>query len=208
MPTPKQPLEVPKEMPPQASNDHIAKRDRMIAELEKLAKDSSGTLQQVLRKMAAMMNGTKQMSPGSNAQAMQDVKDAFARYASDKETAAVPPPAILMEAVEWMQTYLAQRGFPVNQAGGSAPAGAPAPAASRPAAPARGGAKDGFDSRGATSHAQSIGGEAPLKPGAPAAKPGAPAEQAQQPQQSQQLDSMKETLKNWQLNSQLGKVKG
>ena len=195
-PPPKKPTEkipVPAEMPPQASSDHLAKRERLMTELEKAAKESTGSVQQVLRKMYSMLNGTKPGMP-YNPQALNDVKDAFARYAVDKETASTPPPPILLEAVEWMQTYVAQRGFPATQeAAGASPA---APASARPAAPAKKGSKDAFESRGTASHAQSIGGEAPLPPA------GAP-----NPQQ-QQLDSMKETLKNWQLNSQLGKVKG
>ena len=199
MTTPKPPpMVVPKEMPPQASSEHLAKRDRLITELEKASKDATGTLQQVLRKMMSMLTGTKPGMP-YNPQATQDVKDAFSRYVADKEQATTPPPAILLEAVDWMQTYLAQRGFPVNPPGGAAPAGpsatpaAPAPPAAKPAGPAAKGSKDGFDSSRST-HAQSIGGEAPVAPA--------------QPGEKQQIDSMKETLKNWQLNSQLGKVKG
>jgi hypothetical protein len=204
-PPPKKPVEkipVPAEMPPQAAPDHLAKRDRLIVELEKAAKESTGSLQGVLRKLGTMLNGTKPGMP-YNPQAMNDVKAAFTRYASDTTVTTHPP--VLMEAVEWMQTYLAQRGFPANQPGaatagaataGAAPSGTARSTGSRPAlTPSAKGAKDGFDSRSTASHAQTIGGEAPLNPG-------------QSTEQRQQLDSMKETLKNWQLNSQLGKVKG
>ena len=195
MTTPNKP-NVPAEMPPPASADLVSRRDPIIAELEKAAKDvPAGTLQQVLRKMVSMLASTKPGAPLANGQAMQDVKDAFARYAQDTEAAKIPRPAILLEAVEWMQAYVTQRGFPAAQAGSAAPAAAPAAVpASKPMA---GGKvdKDGFDSGRAASHARSLTGEVPVKPGEP------------NPQQKQ-LDDMKDTLKNWQLNTSLGKVRG
>ena len=199
MTTPSKP-NVPAEMPPEAPADVLSKRDYLIAELEKAAKDSTGTLQQVLRKMGTMLQSTKPGAP-YNPQAMQDVKDAFSRYASDKEAAAKPRPPVLLESVEWMQVYLSSRGFPVPAASSAPAAAAPAaPTASapaaRPGAPAakgKGGAKDGFES-GPVSHARSIGGDAPPAP-------------ARQPDQ-QELESMKDQLKNWQMNPGLGRLKG
>jgi hypothetical protein len=177
---------VPAEMPPAAPNEILAKRDQIIAELEKAAKDTTGTLQQVLRKMVTLLTSTKPGVPHSN-QALQDVKDAFTRYSQDPEALAKPRPAILMESVEWMQAYLASRGFPVQAASASA---APAPAASKPAAGAKGG-KDSFESGGAQ-RARSLTGEAPPPPA------------GQQNESQEQLESMK----NWMLNPGLGKVKG
>lgn len=183
-------LTVPKEMPPEAPESLVAKRDTLIAELEKAAKDSTGTLQQVLRKMVTLLNSTKPGAP-YNPQSMQDVKDAFTRYSQDTEAVAKPRPPVLMESVEWMQQYLASRGFPVQ---GAAPA-ASAPAAAKPAAAAgKGGAKDSFESGGAKSAARSLGGDVPPPPAAQ--------QQEQQPQKD--LESMK----NWMLNPGLGKVKG
>ncbi|WNG45662.1 hypothetical protein F0U60_17305 [Archangium minus] len=177
-------LTVPAEMPPAAPADLVAKRDHIIAELEKAAKDASGTLQQVLRKMVTLLASTKPGAP-YNPQSLQDVKDAFTRYSQDPEAVAKPRPAILMESVEWMQAYLASRGFPVA---GAAPA-ASAPAASKPASAAKG-AKDSFES-GGSQHARSLGGDVPVPPGQPN-------------KEQEQLESMK----SWMLNPGLGKVKG
>lgn len=177
---------VPAEMPPAAPNDILAKRDQIIADLEKAAKDTSGTLQQVLRKMVTLLTGTKPGVPHSN-QALQDVKDAFTRYSQDPEALKQPRPAVLMTSVEWMQAYLASRGFPVAEASSSA---APAATAAKPAAAAKGGAKDGFES-GSSQHARALGGDVPVTPG-------------QQPKDQEQLES----IKNWMLNPGIGKVKG
>jgi hypothetical protein len=175
---------VPAEMPPAAPNEILAKRDQIIADLEKAAKETSGTLQQVLRKMVTLLTSTKPGVPHSN-QALQDVKDAFTRYSQDPEALKQPRPAVLMTSVEWMQAYLASRGFPVSEASSSAAA----PTAGKPAVAGMGGAKDGFES-GASQHARALGGDVPMAPG-------------QQPKE-QELDS----IKNWMLNPGIGKVKG
>ncbi|QRK04584.1 hypothetical protein JQX13_30575 [Archangium violaceum] len=177
-------LTVPAEMPPAAPADLVAKRDQIVAELEKAAKEASGTLQQVLRKMITLLASTKPGAP-YDPQSLQDVKDAFVRYSQDPEALAKPRPAILMESVEWMQAYLASRGFPV-QGAGAAPAAAPA---SKPAAAAGTASKDSFES-GSAQHARSLGGDVPVPPG--------------QSKEQEQLESMK----SWMLNPSLGKVKG
>lgn len=179
---------VPAEMPPAAPNDILAKRDQIIADLEKAAKETSGTLQQVLRKMVTLLTSTKPGVPHSN-QALDDVKAAFTRYSQDPEALKQPRPAVLMTSVEWMQAYLASRGFPVTGASSTATA-APAATASKPANAAKGGAKDGFES-GSSQHARALGGDVPVAPG-------------QQPKEQEQLES----IKNWMLNPGIGKVKG
>ncbi|QSQ18668.1 hypothetical protein JY651_25220 [Pyxidicoccus parkwayensis] len=181
----------PAELPPDAPAELVAKRDRIIPELEKQAKTATGTLQQVMRKMAALISNTK---PGAalDGRLYQDVKDAFSRHLSEAEKnpalAAMPP--VLVESVEWMQAYLNARGFsPESASAPAAAAPAKAPAAGKAAAA---GPKDAFES-GGKKHA-SLTGEAPPPPAAP-------------------LDAKKEqkeleSFKAWMKNPSLGKLKG
>jgi hypothetical protein len=175
---------VPAEMPPEAPPELVAKRDQMLADLETAAKATTGTQQQVMRKMAALIANTKPGAALDN-QLFQDVKDAFQRYSQDPTASAKPQPAVLMQAVEWMQTYLASRGFAVQ----GTPAGAPAPAGQRGAAKA----SDSFESGGAQ-RARALTGDVPP----PAAQPGSTTDQQQQ----------LESFKTWMKNPALGKVKG
>ncbi|PTL80499.1 hypothetical protein [Vitiosangium sp. GDMCC 1.1324] len=180
-------VNVPAEMPPEAPAELLAKRDKLVADLEAAAKSATGTQQQVMRKMATLLGSTKQGAP-FDPQLFQDVKDAFQRYAQDPEASAKPQPAILMQSVEWMQNYLSSRGFAVQGAPASAPAATAAPA------PARGG-KDSFES-GASQKARAITGDVPPPP---AGQPAPPADK-----QQQDLES----FKTWMKNPGLGKVKG
>lgn len=179
---------VPAEMPPEAPAELIAKREPLAAELEKAAKATSGTLQQVLRKMQVLLSQTK---PGSSldGQLYQDVKDAFTRYA--KDTAAGPAPASLMQAVDWLQAYLSARGFAAS-AEPAASTGAPASAA--PRAAVKGG--DAFDSGDSSARARTLTGEVPLSPEA--------AKSLDPKSEQQQMES----FKAWMKNPSLGKLKG
>lgn len=184
---------VPAQMPPEAPPELTAKREKIIPELEKQAAAATGTLQQVMRKMAALLANTK---PGASLsfQLYQDVKDAFTRHLTEagKNPALANMPPVLVESVEWMQAYLNARGFSAD----AAPAAAAAPAASKAAAPAKAppaaGAKDGFES-GPKKHAALTGDVPPP----PAAQPDVKAEQKEL-----------ESFKAWMKNPSLGKLKG
>jgi hypothetical protein len=183
---------VPAEMPPEAPADLVAKRERIIPELEKHAKTATGTLQQVMRKMAALITNTK---PGASLsfQLYQDVKDAFSRHLgeAEKNPALANMPTVLVESVEWMQAYLNARGFAADTAPAATSAAAPAAKAPAGKAPPAAGAKDAFES-GGKKHA-SLTGEAPP----PAATPDVKAEQKEL-----------ESFKAWMKNPSLGKLKG
>jgi hypothetical protein len=197
MSNPQKPVVDPSVAPPEAPSELVEKREKIAQELEKVAKNATGSLQQVLRKTAAMMSNTK---PGAqiDGQLYNDVKEAFLRYS--KDTAAGPTPPILMDAIEWLSSYLSARGFSSAE-----PSAAPAAAAaSAPAAPAAapGGskgakdAKDGFESGRPARGAMSLGN--PDAPPPPAAKPLDP--------KAEQKDL--ESFKNWMKNPGLGKLKG
>jgi hypothetical protein len=96
-----------------------------------------------------------------------------------------PWPAVLVESVEWMQAYLTARGFPIQEPVAAAPVDA-APAARG----LQGSASRDLFEKVSTSKA-TLTGEVPV---AGAADPGAKAPDG--------------SLKNWQLNPGLGKVRG
>jgi ABC-type transporter Mla subunit MlaD len=179
---------VPAEMPREAAPEILAKRDQLIADLETAAKASTGTLQQVLRKMSALISNTKPGAALDN-RLFQDVKDAFQRFSQDTEAAAKRPP-VLMQSVEWMQAYLSSRGFAVE--GAAATASAPA-AAANPAAPRAAGGKDGFESGG--SQRARVLGDVPPPPGA-------------QPEGAKDQQQQLESFKTWMKNPGVGNVKG
>ena len=98
---------------PQAPADLLAKRDGLIAELDKAAKSASGPTQQAIQKMSALLGSTRQGAAPSGA-VHQEVKDAFNKLVEEsskdpKHASAAPP--ILNQSVEWMQAYLKARGF-------------------------------------------------------------------------------------------------
>jgi len=182
---------VPAEMPPEAPPELLAKRDPLIAELETAAKTATGTLQQVLRKLAALLKSTT-AKPGApiDVPLFEDVKLAFQRFSQEPAEVIAKRPAVINQGVEWMQAYLSSRGFPVPGATATATPAAPAaPGAS--AAPAKRGVNDSFESN-ASQRAHAISGEAP-----------APAQQGTVGSKEQL-----ESIKNWQMNPGFGKVKG
>lgn len=174
---------VPAQMPPEAPPELVAKRERLVTELENQAKSATGTLQQVMRKMSALLGNTK---PGASLsfQLYQDVKDAFTRHLNEatKTPALATMPPVLVESVEWMQAYLNARGFSTDEAAASA--------AKAPVGP--GGAKDAFETS-SKKHA-SLTGDVPPPPAAP---PDVKAEQKDL-----------ESFKAWMKNPSLGKLKG
>ncbi|WAM28900.1 hypothetical protein [Myxococcus sp. NMCA1] len=184
---------VPAQMPPEAPPELVAKRERLVTELENQAKSATGTLQQVMRKMSSLLGNTK---PGASLsfQLYQDVKDAFTRHLNEatKTPALATMPPVLVESVEWMQAYLNARGFSTDEAAASAPAATAAPAAAPKAPAGPGGAKDAFETS-SKKHA-SLTGDVPPPPAAP---PDVKAEQKDL-----------ESFKAWMKNPSLGKLKG
>ena len=170
---------VPAELPPEAPPEVLARRDPLIQELDAAAKTAKGALQQVLRLMGQLIVNTK---PGASVdgQLYQAVRDAFIRY--EKEAGSAPWPPVLVQSVEWMQTYLASRGFAVPEAAGS-------PLAAVTAAPRTG--KDAFEAT--ARKGPSLTGDTPVAPA------------AQQPTTEQQKQ---DALKTWMMNRDLGKVRG
>jgi hypothetical protein len=186
----------------------VAERDRLLPELEKQAKTASGTAQQVLRKLHELIVHTKPGAP-FDIQIYAEVKAAFERFVKDP---VLPPPAIIMQCVEFMQRRLVAFGFTGKM---ELPPGAPppppglidnslaspAPSTATPAAgtpAARGGGRtDGFEG---SSKSKSQAGLT-LNPETAAPPPGA-ADEAKPEQQ--QLES----FKTWMKNPHIGKVKG
>jgi hypothetical protein len=185
-------------------------REKLLPELEKQAKAATGTTQQVLRKLHELIAHTKPGAP-FDFQIYSDVKGAFERFMKDP---VLPPPAVIMQCVEFMQKRLVAFGFtgkmelppgappPPPGIEGSISGSTSAPAVSAPAAPApsapvaRGGAKDGFEGSSAKPQSRPT-----LNPETTPPPPGAPTET--KPEQ-QQLES----FKTWMKNPHIGKVKG
>jgi hypothetical protein len=180
------------------------KRERLLAELDKQAKAATKpTLQQVLRKMHDLLSHTQANAP-MDLQLYTDVKNAFQRFQKDP---VLPPPAIIMEGVEFLQERLVALGFTgqMQWPEGAPPpppgfsvsnTAAPAPAANKPANVAKG-PKDGFESRSSGPRMTLNPETAPVPPQAQQQSPDVKSEQ-------QQLDS----FKTWMKNPSFGKVKG
>ncbi|OJH39333.1 hypothetical protein [Cystobacter ferrugineus] len=185
---------------PVESPELVAKRDRLLAALEKQANTAKGTAQPVIRKMYELLANTKVGAP-FNMNLYVDVKNAFVRFMKDP---VLPPPPIIMECVEFMQERLVSVGFSgqMEWPEGAPPVpaafskvnlaeGIPQPAKSAPAPKRARGAQDGFESppRRAPVIAQ-LDGQVP-EPITPKTE-------------SQQLDS----FKAWIQSPDLGKTKG
>jgi hypothetical protein len=184
---------VPEPLPEPA--DLAAKREQLVAGLDKAAKNFTGTLQQVLRKSHQLLHNTKP-DGHLDEQLYQDVKDAFQRYSTDRAAPGAPP--VLMEFIEWLQSYVTARPPTVSAQGtpiAAAPPAAAAPAGAPPmAARSGGGAKDGFESGPAKPRTSLVSGEAPPPPNKP----------LDPKSEQQQLES----FKAWMKNPSLGKTKG
>lgn len=188
----------------------VAKRERLLAALEKQAKVTTGTAQPVLRKMYDLIANTKVGSPFSM-NLYLDVKNAFVRFMKDP---VLPPPPIIMECVEFMQERLVSVGFTgqmempegapplpdaytkVNFADGvpgiTIPSATKKPAApSAPAAKRARGSQDGFETAAPRRAPMSLPPSEPTAPLSPNSE-------------QKQLDS----FKSWMQNPELGKTKG
>lgn len=193
MTTAKEPVPVPKEPP-----ELIAKRTKIVADLEKQAQSASGAVQAAMRKMIQVF---KAMDPNAplDEQLYADFKGAFARLATDP--GALPPPPIFTECVEYLQARISALApqFP-TLAPQAAAMQATAPAPAQGAAPAAAGVatkrgSDGFEgSSGGARKPMSLGGDAPPPP----------ATQKDAQQKQQELES----FKTWMKNPGLGKMKG
>lgn len=130
----------------------VAERERLLAELEKQAKTATGAAQAVLRKLHEVVTHTKPGVP-TDFQLYTDAKLAFERFMKEP---VFPPPAVIMQTVEFMQKRAIALGWTGQM---QLPKGAPPPppglvgsisgassatAASGKPAP-RGGARDGFE---------------------------------------------------------------
>jgi len=189
-----------------------AERERLIPEVEKQAKAATGTAQPLLRKFHELMLHTRPGAP-FELQIYQDVKDAFMRFMKDP---VLPPPAIIMQCVEYMQKRLVAFGFtgqmqlpegvqppppsvmgPSLLQGVQVPAAGGATAPMAPAAPASKKAQDGFEGSGSKPSKMTLNPETAAPP------PGAPTTPDAKSEQ-QQLES----FKTWMKNPSIGKLKG
>ncbi|MFP2908112.1 hypothetical protein ACLESD_24280 [Pyxidicoccus sp. 3LFB2] len=188
----------PRPLPPEPP-EVIAKREKLVTDLDAEAKKAQGTFLQVVRTMKMLVTSTAPSQP-FDPKLYGDVKDALGRFMKDP---IVPPPAILGQVVEYLQYRLSTYGMTIQNAVmemnpemgkkmqftvGAAPAAAPA-APQAPRAPAK--AKDGFESAGSGSRPLALNPEAVPPPADPKSE-------------QQQLES----FKAWMKNPNLGKLKG
>lgn len=179
----------------------IAKRDKLLAELEVQSKTATGTFLQVVRTMKTLVSSTKPGTPFDE-HLYGDVSGALNRFMQDP---ILPVPPVLALVVEYLQTRLNTYGVQVQAAVKEmnpelhakmayTPPGGAAPAPTSAARPSAGAptAKDGFE--GSSSKRLSLSPEANLPPPASA-----------EPKQEQQN---LESFKAWMKNPALGKLKG
>jgi hypothetical protein len=192
-----QPVPVPKEPP-----DLIARRGKLLADLDTQHKSATGTVKVFMMKMIQVLKAMEPNAP-LDEQLYQDFKDAFVRLS--KDPAAIPIHPLILESIEYMQMRIAVLTpqfmsvaaehqisvgkLPAVPAEGAAPAAAPAAPPAPGADVKRKG--DGFEA------------------GAPARKPMSLGEDAPPPPQSNQDKQQElESFKNWMKNPGLGKLKG
>ena len=77
----------------------VARREQLLATLEKEAKVATGTAEPVLRKMHELLASTQPGAP-FNPALYEDVKVAFVNFT---QAPVFPPPAIIMECLAFMQ---------------------------------------------------------------------------------------------------------
>ncbi|MCP3141410.1 hypothetical protein [Pyxidicoccus xibeiensis] len=190
----------PRQLPPEPP-EVIAKREKLVTDLDAEAKKAQGTFLQVVRTMKMLVTSTAPSQP-FDPKLYGDVKDALARFMKDP---IIPPPAILGQVVEYLQYRLSTYGMTIQNAvmemnpemgkkmqftvPGAPAAAAPAPAPKQAAPAAK--AKDGFESSGGSSRPLALNPEAVPPPADPKAE-------------QQQLES----FKAWMKNPNLGKLKG
>ncbi|QSQ16757.1 hypothetical protein [Myxococcus landrumensis] len=190
-------------MPPEPA-ELVAKREKLLIELEAQSKTAQGTYLQVVRTMKMLVSSTVPGTPFDE-RLYGDVSSALQRFMADP---IFPVPPMLGLVVSYLSERLNTYGMTIQNAvkemnpeahaklaftppGAVAPA-APPPAPAAPARPAGpGGAKDGFES-GSSKRSLSLG---------PDEAPAAPADPKKE---AQQLES----FKAWMKNPSLGKLKG
>ncbi|HLL01358.1 MAG TPA: hypothetical protein VK539_12285 [Myxococcaceae bacterium] len=191
------PIAVPQEPP-----ELIARRGKILAELEKQSKSAQGNLKAC---MVKAMQVLKSMEPSMplDEQLYSDMTEAFMRLT--KEPAPPPPPEIFLTLVEYLQERIAvlspqfaavaaEHGIKVSPVAVPSAAAAPAAAPAAPAAPTAKGAQDGFESSAPAKKKMSLGGDdAPPPPGA-----------SSDTKKKEELES----FKAWMKNPGLGKTKG
>lgn len=194
------PIAVPQEPP-----ELIARRGKILAELEKQSKNAQGNLKACMLKAMQVLKSMEPSMP-LDEQLYSDMTEAFMRLT--KDPAPPPPPEIFITLVEYMQERIsvlspqfaavaAEHEIKVSPvavpAAAAASAAAPATPAA-PAAPAAKGSKDGFESSAPAKKKMSLGGDdAPPPPGA-----------SSDTKKKEELES----FKAWMKNPGLGKTKG
>jgi hypothetical protein len=192
------PIAVPQEPP-----ELIARRGKILAELEKQSKNAQGNLKACMLKAMQVLKAMEPSMP-LDEQLYSDMTEAFMRLT--KEPSPPPPPEIFITLVEYMQERIsvlspqfaavaAEHDIKVSPvAAPAAAAAAPAAAPAAPAAPAAKGPQDGFESSAPAKKKMSLGGDdAPPPPGA-----------SSDTKKKEELES----FKAWMKNPGLGKTKG
>ncbi|WP_224369371.1 hypothetical protein [Hyalangium versicolor] len=195
-------IAVPTEPP-----EMIARRGKILAELEKQLKTASGNIKACMLKSTQVLKAMEPSMP-LDERLYQDFVEAFARLA--KDPAALPPPDIFLTLVEYMQERISVLSpqfaqvaadndikvpAPKATEAAAAAAAAPPPAPPPPAAgPPTKAAKDGFESSSAPKKKMSLGGDdAPPPPSS-----------SSEAKKKEELES----FKTWMKNPSLGKMKG
>lgn len=161
----------------------VQKRERLMEELDKQIKASTGVVQQLLRKLHLVLKNLHPQVPYDPA-LTADFESLLTRYVKDP-SAPKPPPGIANEVMAYMAEHLAAVGLADEvQAAPAATKAAPAPAAQGPLK------KDGFEASAQQKVTLNAEQSAP-KPGTP--EPGKP--------------SM-ESFQVWTRNPSFGKTKG
>jgi hypothetical protein len=197
-----QAIAVPKEPP-----EMIARRAKILGELDKQSKGASGNVKACMLKSIQVLKSMEPSAP-LDEKLYQDFTEAFMRLA--KDPAALPPPEIFLSCIEYMQERIAvlspaftsvaaenEMKAPAIKAPDAAAAPAAPTASTATAAPAKA-SKDGFESTGSAKKKMSLGEEA--------APPPAPTATAATPEGKKQEEL--ESFKTWMKNPALGKMKG
>lgn len=195
------PIAVPQEPP-----EMIARRGKILAELEKQSKTAQGGIKACMLKSIQVLKAMEPSMP-LDEQLYQDMTESFMRLT--KDPAPPTPPEIFLTLVEYMQERISvlspqyaavaaehEIKLPAPKAPEAAAAAAAAPAAAPAASgsPSAKGPADGFESSGPAKKKLSLGGDDAPPP--PSASPDT--------KKKEELES----FKAWMKNPSLGKTKG